>query len=58
MPEERKPARTALEEVLREIEEAELRPLGERGRRRGEAAEAVTPSVDAQQESLERAEED
>jgi hypothetical protein len=44
---------TALEEVMREIEEAERRaadPQDER-RPRGEAGEAITPNTRAQEES-------
>ncbi len=44
---------TALEEVLREIEDAENRtedPAGQR-RRRGEAGDAITPNERAQEES-------
>ncbi|MFF3846756.1 hypothetical protein [Streptomyces sp. NPDC002328] len=50
-PSEHHPAETALEEVLREIEEAELRSEDtpeERGHR-GEAAEAATPNTQAQE---------
>ncbi|MEH0467911.1 hypothetical protein QA943_03490 [Streptomyces sp. B21-097] len=46
--------RTALEEVLREIEDAETRvddPEGERHRRRGEAADALTTNRRAQEEA-------
>lgn len=51
--ERRDPPRTALEEVLREIEEAERRTDEERDprRNRGEAGEAVTPNTRAQEES-------
>ncbi|MCH5671321.1 hypothetical protein [Streptomyces gilvus] len=44
---------TALEEVLREIEDAETRAGGsaERGRHEGEAGDAITPNVGAQEES-------
>ncbi|MDT9695786.1 hypothetical protein [Streptomyces sp. P17] len=44
---------TALEEVLREITDAEhrTRDSDEQRRRRGEAAEAVTPNTRAQEES-------
>lgn len=44
---------TAVEEVLREVEEAERRPEDSAGRRRhrGEAGEAVTPNTGAQEES-------
>ncbi|MFF3501299.1 hypothetical protein [Streptomyces sp. NPDC003247] len=44
---------TALQEVMREIEEAELRaddPRAER-RPRGEAGEAITPNTRAEEES-------
>ncbi|MFC9931428.1 hypothetical protein [Streptomyces sp. NPDC127190] len=40
---------TALEQVLREVEEAEKRD--EEGRGGGEAADAITPNVRAQEES-------
>lgn len=46
----RDPPRTALEEVLREIEEAERRTDEERESRRGRG-EAVTPNPRAQEES-------
>ncbi|MFD3841328.1 hypothetical protein ACFWWC_34460 [Streptomyces sp. NPDC058642] len=44
---------TALEEVLREAEEAERRTSDseERRRRRGEAGDAITPNTGAQEES-------
>ncbi|MGW0611563.1 hypothetical protein [Streptomyces sp. NPDC002788] len=44
---------TALEEVLREIEDAEKRTQDspEQRRHRGEAAEAITPNPRAQEES-------
>jgi hypothetical protein len=44
---------TALEEVLREIEDAEQRTgdSAEQRRRRGEASEAITPNTDAQEKS-------
>ncbi|MEU0383375.1 hypothetical protein [Streptomyces chartreusis] len=44
---------TALEEVLREIEEAENRTQdsAEQRRHRGEAGEAITPNERAQEES-------
>lgn len=44
---------TALEEVLREIEEAERRTDASRDERRhsGEAGEAITPNTRAQEES-------
>ncbi|MEV0634919.1 hypothetical protein AB0I77_08115 [Streptomyces sp. NPDC050619] len=44
---------TALEEVLREVEDAETRTResAERRRRRGEVAEAITPNRRAQDES-------
>ncbi|MEU6182304.1 hypothetical protein [Streptomyces coeruleorubidus] len=44
---------TALEEVLREIEDAENRTQdsAEQRRHRGEAGEAITPNTRAQEES-------
>lgn len=54
MSDDREPPGTALEEVLREIEDAEARaddPERERRRRRGEAAEAITPNQRAQERS-------
>ncbi|MFE9441842.1 hypothetical protein ACFYO2_23175 [Streptomyces sp. NPDC006602] len=44
---------TALEEVLREIEDAETRTRdsAEQRRHRGEASEAITPNTRAQEES-------
>ncbi|MGW0812195.1 hypothetical protein ACWD00_02870 [Streptomyces viridiviolaceus] len=44
---------TALEEVLREVEDAETRdPESERDRRhRGEAGDATSPNTEAQEES-------
>jgi hypothetical protein len=44
---------TALEEVLREIEDAETRTRDsdEQRRRQGEAGEAITPNTRAQKES-------
>ncbi|MER6711120.1 MULTISPECIES: hypothetical protein [unclassified Streptomyces] len=44
---------TALEEVLREIEDAEKRTedSAEQRRHRGEAGEAITPNTRAQEES-------
>ncbi|MFD7689200.1 hypothetical protein [Streptomyces sp. NPDC059781] len=44
---------TAVDEVLREVEEAERSPEDSPGRRRhrGEAGEAVTPNTEAQEES-------
>jgi hypothetical protein len=44
---------TALEEVLREIEDAETRTRdsAQQRRHRGEASEAITPNTRAQQES-------
>ncbi|GHB65860.1 hypothetical protein GCM10010377_65820 [Streptomyces viridiviolaceus] len=44
---------TALEEVLREVEDAETRdPGSERDRRhRGEAGDATSPNTEAQEES-------
>ncbi|GAA2278827.1 hypothetical protein GCM10010234_14210 [Streptomyces hawaiiensis] len=54
-PEDRhgKPADTALEEVLREVEDAENRTgdSAEERRHRGEAGEAITPNARAQEES-------
>ncbi|MFF5839871.1 hypothetical protein ACIP4T_10255 [Streptomyces massasporeus] len=48
-----KPPETALEEVLREVEDAEnrTRDSAERRRHRGEAGEAVSPNPRAQEES-------
>ncbi|CAL9361403.1 hypothetical protein SUDANB1_00669 [Streptomyces sp. enrichment culture] len=48
-----KPPETALEEVLREVEDAETRTRDsdEQRRHRGEAGEAVTPNARAQDES-------
>ncbi|MEU4467083.1 MULTISPECIES: hypothetical protein [unclassified Streptomyces] len=48
-----KPPETALEEVLREVEDAEnrTRDSAEQRRHRGEAGEAVTPNARAQEES-------
>ncbi|GAB2758466.1 hypothetical protein [Streptomyces bullii] len=48
-----KEPRTAVEEVLREVEEAEKRTRDseEQRRRRGEAGEAITPNPRAQEES-------
>ncbi|GCB43564.1 hypothetical protein [Streptomyces sp. NL15-2K] len=50
---EHKQPETALEEVLREIEDAERRTgdSAEQRRRRGEASEAITPNTDAQEKS-------
>ncbi|MEV8592666.1 hypothetical protein [Streptomyces sp. NPDC052012] len=50
---DRKQPETAVEEVLREVEEAERRTRDseEQRRRRGEAGEAVTPNTDAQEQS-------
>jgi hypothetical protein len=44
---------TAVEEVLREIEDAETRTRdsAEQRRHRGEASEAITPNTRAQEES-------
>ncbi|MDQ1050576.1 hypothetical protein [Streptomyces sp. V4I2] len=44
---------TALEEVLREVEDAETRTRdsAEQRRHRGEASEAITPNTRAQEES-------
>ncbi|GAB2872178.1 hypothetical protein GCM10027074_44830 [Streptomyces deserti] len=49
----RKEPETALEEVLREVEEAEQRTRDseEQRRHRGEAGEAITPNIQAQDES-------
>ncbi|MFJ7338173.1 hypothetical protein ACIQU3_35470 [Streptomyces sp. NPDC101110] len=48
-----KSAETALEEVLREVEDAEnrTRDSAEERRHRGEAGEAITPNTRAQEES-------
>ncbi|MEU3888865.1 hypothetical protein [Streptomyces sp. NPDC029041] len=48
-----KPAETALEEVLREVEDAETRTAdsAEERRHRGEAGEAITPNTRAQEQS-------
>lgn len=48
-----KPPETALEEVLREVEDAEnrTRDSAEQRRHRGEAGEAITPNPRAQEES-------
>ncbi|MEU7721966.1 hypothetical protein [Streptomyces tibetensis] len=48
-----KPAETALEEVLREVENAENRigDSAEERRHRGEAGDATTPNTRAQEES-------
>ena len=57
MPDDRnrdhKQPETALEEVLREIEDAERRTgdSAEQRRRKGEASEAITPNTDAQEKS-------
>ncbi|MER5428187.1 hypothetical protein [Streptomyces sp. NPDC002588] len=54
MSDDRKPPETALEEVLREIEDAESRaddPADGRRGHRGEAAEAITPNTRAEEES-------
>ncbi|MFI6932135.1 hypothetical protein [Streptomyces sp. NPDC050287] len=47
------PPETALDEVLREMEDAgtRTRDSDEQRRRRGEAAEAITPNTRAQEES-------
>ncbi|MEU1271546.1 hypothetical protein [Streptomyces sp. NPDC005799] len=42
---------TALEEVLREIEDAETGGSARRGRHEGEAGDAITPNAEAQEES-------
>lgn len=49
--EDREEPRTAVEEVLREVEEAERRTAEAAGHDRGEAGEAVTPNTEAQEES-------
>ncbi|MFJ8185660.1 hypothetical protein [Streptomyces sp. NPDC096105] len=48
-----KPSESALEEVLREVEEAErrTRDTDEDRRHHGEAGDAVTPNVRAQEEA-------
>ncbi|MGA4899120.1 hypothetical protein ACPCAJ_14790 [Streptomyces griseoincarnatus] len=48
-----KPSESALDEVLREVEEAERRTQesDEDRRRHGEAGEAITPNTQAQEES-------
>ncbi|MFF6953093.1 hypothetical protein ACFZAD_31200 [Streptomyces iakyrus] len=48
-----RPPETALEEVLREVEDAENRTgdSAEQRRHRGEAGEAITPNARAQEES-------
>ncbi|MFF4585237.1 hypothetical protein [Streptomyces sp. NPDC001388] len=54
MSDDREPPKSALEEVLREIEDAETRaddPEDERRRRRREAAEAITPDQRGREES-------
>lgn len=50
---EHKKPETAVEEVLREVEEAERRTEDPAGRRhhRGEASEAITPNTEAQEKS-------
>ncbi|MFD7705172.1 hypothetical protein [Streptomyces caelestis] len=49
---DRRKPETAVEEVLREVEDAERRTEDSDGRhRRGEASEAVTPNTEAQEES-------
>ena len=53
MPEKKQKPDTALDEVLHEFEDAEKRvqdPAGKRGHR-GEAADATTPNIRAQEES-------
>ncbi|CAL9602228.1 hypothetical protein SUDANB58_05462 [Streptomyces sp. enrichment culture] len=49
----RKEPRTALEEVLREVEDAETRSPESEGERRhrGEAGDTVTPNVQAQEQA-------
>ncbi|MEU6356523.1 hypothetical protein ABZ896_45675 [Streptomyces sp. NPDC047072] len=53
MSEHEKRPETALEEILHEIEDAETRPEDspEERRRRGEAADAITPNTRAEEES-------
>ncbi|MFJ7119598.1 hypothetical protein ACIQUO_06335 [Streptomyces albogriseolus] len=48
-----KQSESALEEVLREVEDAErrTRETDEDRRHRGEAGEAITPNTEAQEES-------
>jgi hypothetical protein len=48
-----KQSESALEEVLREVEDAErrTRDTDEDRRHRGEAGEAITPNTEAQEES-------
>ncbi|MBJ6642252.1 hypothetical protein ACWDLL_09830 [Streptomyces griseoincarnatus] len=48
-----KPSESALDEVLREVEEAERRTQesDEDRRHQGEAGEAITPNTQAQEES-------
>jgi magnesium-transporting ATPase (P-type) len=46
-----KPTETALEEVLREVEDAENRTRDSERRHRGEAGEAITPNTRAQEQS-------
>lgn len=49
---DREKPETAVEEVLREVEEAERRSEDAAGRRRrGEAGDAITPNSEAQEES-------
>jgi hypothetical protein len=50
---DREKPETAVEEVLREVEEAERRTEdpAERRRHRGEAGDAITPNTEAQEES-------
>lgn len=50
---DRKEPETAVEEVLREVEEAErrTRESEEQDRRRGEAGDTITPSPRAQEEA-------
>ncbi|GHF40378.1 hypothetical protein [Streptomyces griseosporeus] len=52
MSDDRKPPATALEEVLREIRDAERRTHDDdKNRHDGEAADTITPSVTAQEEA-------
>ncbi|MFF9623457.1 hypothetical protein [Streptomyces griseosporeus] len=51
MADDRKPPATALEEVLREIRDAERRTHDDENRHDGEAADTITPSVPAQEDA-------
>ncbi|MEZ3178028.1 hypothetical protein KYY02_04650 [Streptomyces pimonensis] len=49
---DRKKPETAVEEVLREVEDAERHAEGSAGRHhRGEGGDALTPNIEAQEES-------